>query len=67
MPDWLANPYVQAAFIGFVTAALVDYQVARSWMAFQEFTHFNWGVALGRWVQGTIVGLVLAFGFDVLT
>lgn len=66
MTDWLANPYVQGALTGFVSAAIVDFAAFRSWKSWQDGLAYSWSIATLRWVQGIVGGLLAAAGFEVI-
>jgi hypothetical protein len=47
---------------GLVAAMTIDYQAFRSWKSFDEARSYDWGLALWRWFQGAVAGLVAGLG-----
>ena len=60
----LTHPIVQAALLGLLSAAVVDFQAFRAWKSFNEIKQYSWGLALFRWVQGAALGILSAYVFQ---
>jgi hypothetical protein len=60
--SFLSNVYVRAALAGALAAAAVDIAAFKSWQSADDALSYNWGVALFRWAQGAVVGLMSAVG-----
>lgn len=58
----LSNRYVAGAVSGALSAAIIDIQAFRSWKNVQEALAYDWGVAIWRWFQGAVLGVVGAAG-----
>lgn len=61
----LTNPYFKGAAAGFAAAVVIDLVEFRKWKSYQEAIQYDWGVAAWRWFQGTVTGLVTAFGINL--
>lgn len=66
METLLANPLLNGAVTGLLAAASVDFAAFRAWKSFDDAKTYDWSVALFRWVQGAIVGVVAAAGLGVI-
>jgi hypothetical protein len=59
----LHNPLVQGALAGWLSAAGADLAAFRSWKSFDDAAHYDWKVAIWRWFQGTLLGVLSGAGF----
>ena len=51
------------AFIGGVaSAARVDYLAFKTWTTYHDALAYDWGVALWRWFQGGVSGVIATVG-----
>lgn len=66
MALFLHNPIVAGAISGLLAAAVVDFHAFKSWHSFQDARAYDWGVALFRWFQGTVIGALGALGLGAL-
>lgn len=66
MGDLLQHPLARGAVTGIVTAAAVDISAFRSWKSFDDVARYDWKVAAFRWVQGAILGALVAAGFGTV-
>ena len=66
MREILTHPILRGALSGALAAAAVDFAAFRQWQSFREFTTYQWGVAMFRWVQGAAIGAVTAAGVGAL-
>jgi len=64
MTQYLANKYVAGALAGLIAAAVVDINAFRTWKSVNEALDYDWGIALWRWGQGALSGLIMAAGLD---
>lgn len=44
------------ALAGLISAAAIDFQAFRKWKSFDDALHYDWGIAVWRWVQGAVLG-----------
>lgn len=65
--ELLNNPYVRAALTGVLAAAAVDIAAFRSWKSIDDALSYSWNLALWRWGQGAIVGLISAVGLGAVS
>lgn len=61
----LSNSFVKGALVGWATAAKQDYAAFKTWKSFQDAMHYNWSVAVWRWIEGAITGAALGGGLNI--
>lgn len=54
------------ALKGAIVAAAVDFGAFRKWKSFNEALDYEWGLAIWRWFQGAVIGLVAGLGLGVI-
>lgn len=59
------NPATKGALVGWATAAKQDYAAFKSWKSFQDAMHYNWSVAIWRWIEGAITGAAIGAGLNL--
>lgn len=52
----------RATLVGIGVAAKGDWAAFQAFKSFDEFTAYNWRVAIWRWTQGAIIGAGMAAG-----
>lgn len=60
------SPYFHGALTGWLSAAATDFHAFKAMQTFKDVQEYKWSVALFRWVQGAIVGLIAAAGLSAL-
>jgi hypothetical protein len=59
----LLKKVIAGALPGFVSAFLVD---LNAWKSNEAMEHFNWAVAIKRWLAGAVSGALTGLGFGQL-
>lgn len=62
----LHNPLVQGALTGLVSAAGVDFAAFRSWKSFDDAHNYDWKLAIWRWFQGAVLGVLSGAGLAAI-
>ena len=62
----LSNKYLVGALTGLAAAVLVDLFSFRKWKSWDEAHTFDWRLALLRYAQGIVGGLLAAAGISAL-
>jgi hypothetical protein len=66
MNPYLANPIVRGALSGLLAAAVVDIHSFRTFKNLDEFAAYDWRLAAFRWVQGAVMGTLVASGLGAI-
>lgn len=59
----LAKKVIAGALSGFVSAFLVD---LNAWKSNEAMEHFNWALAIKRWLAGAVSGALTGLGLGQL-
>ena len=59
----LAKKIIAGALSGFVSAFLVD---LNAWKSNEAMEHFNWALAIKRWLAGAVSGALTGLGLGQL-
>jgi hypothetical protein len=59
----LVKKIIAGAFSGFVSAFLVD---LNAWKSNEAMEHFNWALAVKRWLAGAVSGALTGLGMGQL-
>ena len=59
----LLKKIIAGALSGFVSAFLVD---LNAWKSNEAMEHFNWALAIKRWLAGAVSGALTGLGFGQL-
>ena len=54
------------ALKGAIVAAAVDFGAFKKWKSFNEALDYARGLAIWRWFQGAVIGLVAGLGLGVI-
>lgn len=67
LQEVLANPLVAGVIAGVISAATVDIIAFRSWKNLDEAKAYSWNIAMWRWFQGAVSGLLTGLGIAGLS
>lgn len=67
MQEFIANPLVAGAVAGLIAGAASDISAFRSWKSFDEARQYSWNLAIWRWFQGAVFGVIAAAGLAGLS
>jgi hypothetical protein len=56
------NTLLKFALAGLLAGAATDISAFRTWKSVDEALAYNWKIALWRWFQGAVVGLMIGLG-----
>lgn len=56
----LGNPFFLTIVSTVITAMRVDYEAFKGWKDFHSATEYNWPLAIWRWFQAFVIGLITA-------
>lgn len=60
------SPAAKGALAGFLASSYTDFLAFRSWKSFDDAKQYQWGLAIWRWIQGTVIGALSAAGYGLV-